>query len=165
MDLKEYLSPKILYSTGICKKNCELLSSLQGWEKLLLDIKRLFSQLWSSVSLKLYQDRKQESAFVFSGRYTKFHISRDEWQKYQSEQQGEVPVCMCAQLCLTLCDRLQPTRLLCPWDFPGKNTGVGCHFQLQGQNPYLMGILHWQADSLPLSHMVSPRMGPLISLI
>ena len=22
--------------------------------------------------------------------------------------------------------RLQPTRLLCPWDFPGKNTGVGC---------------------------------------
>ena len=23
--------------------------------------------------------------------------------------------------------RLQPTRLLCPWDFPGKSTGVGCH--------------------------------------
>ena len=27
--------------------------------------------------------------------------------------------------------RLQPTRLLCPWDFPGKNIGVGCHFYLQ----------------------------------
>ena len=27
---------------------------------------------------------------------------------------------------------LQPTRLLCPWDFPSKNTGVGCHFLLQG---------------------------------
>ena len=26
---------------------------------------------------------------------------------------------------------LQPTRLLCPWDFPGKDTGVGCHFLLQ----------------------------------
>ena len=26
---------------------------------------------------------------------------------------------------------LQPTRLLCPWDSPGKNTGVGCHFFLQ----------------------------------
>ena len=26
---------------------------------------------------------------------------------------------------------LQPARLLCPWDFPGKNTGVGCHFLLQ----------------------------------
>ena len=23
---------------------------------------------------------------------------------------------------------LQPTRLLCPWDFPGKSTGVGCHW-------------------------------------
>ena len=26
---------------------------------------------------------------------------------------------------------LQPTRLLCPWDFPGNRTGVGCHFLLQ----------------------------------
>ena len=31
--------------------------------------------------------------------------------------------------------RLQPTRLLCPWDFPGKNTGVGCDFLLQGIFP------------------------------
>ena len=48
---------------------------------------------------------------------------------------------------------LQPTRLLCPWDFPGKNTGVGCRFCLQGifrtqgWNSYL---LHWQAGSLSL---------------
>ena len=27
---------------------------------------------------------------------------------------------------------LEPARLLCPWDFPGKNTGVDCHFLLQG---------------------------------
>ena len=27
---------------------------------------------------------------------------------------------------------LQPARLLCPWNFSGKNTGVGCHFLLQG---------------------------------
>ena len=27
--------------------------------------------------------------------------------------------------------RRQPTRLPCPWDSPGKNTGVGCHFLLQ----------------------------------
>ena len=50
------------------------------------------------------------------------------------------------------------TRLLCPWDSPGKNTGVGCHFLLQGilptqgSNPHL---LHWQADSLPQSHQRS----------
>jgi len=28
-------------------------------------------------------------------------------------------------------NRRQPTRLPCPWDSPGKNTGVGCHFLLQ----------------------------------
>ena len=27
--------------------------------------------------------------------------------------------------------RWQPTRFPCPWDSPGKNTGVGCHFLLQ----------------------------------
>ena len=36
---------------------------------------------------------------------------------------------------------LQPARLLCPWDIPGKNIGVGCHFlfqeilPIQGSNP------------------------------
>ena len=28
--------------------------------------------------------------------------------------------------------RLEPARLLCPWDFPGKNTGVGCHSLIEG---------------------------------
>ena len=28
-------------------------------------------------------------------------------------------------------DPLEPARLLCPWDSPGKNTGVGCHALLQ----------------------------------
>ena len=36
-----------------------------------------------------------------------------------------------AQSCPTLCDPLD-TRLLRPWDFLGKSTGVGCHFLLQG---------------------------------
>ena len=30
---------------------------------------------------------------------------------------------------------LEPTRLLCPWDFPGKNTTMGCHFLLQESSP------------------------------
>ena len=30
--------------------------------------------------------------------------------------------------------RLQPTSLVCPWDFPGKYTGVGCHFLLHIEN-------------------------------
>ena len=42
-------------------------------------------------------------------------------------------VSLVAKSCLTLLEphRLQPARLLCPWDFPGKNIGVGCHFLLQ----------------------------------
>ena len=40
------------------------------------------------------------------------------------------------QLCLTVSSyRLQPARLLCPWDSPGKNTAVGCHDFLQGIFP------------------------------
>ena len=35
-----------------------------------------------------------------------------------------------AQLCPTLCDPMD-TRLLRPWDFLGKSTGVDCHFLLQ----------------------------------
>ena len=62
---------------------------------------------------------------------------------------------------------LEPARLLCPWDFPGKNTGVGCHFLLQGiylpnpgsnfstqgSNPHLLCLLYWQVDSLPLCQL------------
>ena len=49
--------------------------------------------------------------------------------------------------------------LLCPWDFPGKNTGLGCHFLLQGifLNQRLnLHLWHWQVDSLPLSYQGSP---------
>ena len=35
------------------------------------------------------------------------------------------------QSCLTLCDPIDPIRLHCPWDSPGKNTGAGCHILLQ----------------------------------
>ena len=45
---------------------------------------------------------------------------------------------------------LEPARLLSPWDFPGKNTGMSCHFLLQGIFP-IQGsnprLLHWQTGS------------------
>ena len=37
---------------------------------------------------------------------------------------------------------LQPTRLLCPLNSPGKNPGVGCHFLLQGIFPTQESYLH-----------------------
>ena len=66
---------------------------------------------------------------------------------------------------------LKPARLLlCPWDFPGKNTGVGCHFLLQGifptqgSNLCLLCLLHWQVDSLPLVPPGKPHLILTISL-
>ena len=52
-----------------------------------------------------------------------------------------------------------PARLLCPWDSPGKNTGVGCHallqgiFPTQGLNP---GLLHYRQILYHLSHQENP---------
>ena len=59
-----------------------------------------------------------------------------------------VHVCVCAQSRLTLRHHgLKPARLLCPWNFPGKNTGVGCHYlycpinhSVQGQSLGLLDI-------------------------
>ena len=56
-----------------------------------------------------------------------------------------------------------PIRLLCPWDFPGKNTGMGCHallqgiFLTQGLNPRFSHLLHWQEGSLPLAPPGKPH--------
>ena len=57
--------------------------------------------------------------------------------------------------------RWQPTRLPCPWDSPGKNTGVGCHFLLQckkvkseseaAQSCQLLGTPWTAAYQAPLS--------------
>ena len=50
---------------------------------------------------------------------------------------------------------LQPVQLFCPWNSPGKSTGVGCHFLLQrifltrGWNP---GLLHCRQILYQLSH-------------
>ena len=71
-------------------------------------------------------------------------------------------MCSVAQSCLTLCDPMDcspPSSSVHGTFFSSKNTGAGCHFFLQGvfltqgSNRHL---LHWQADSLPPSHLGSP---------
>ena len=55
-----------------------------------------------------------------------------------------------------LCDL---TGLLCPWNFPGKNSGVGCPFLLGGSSrprDWTL-LLHWPAGSLPQSHLGNPQ--------
>ena len=79
---------------------------------------------------------------------------------------------MCACLVATvMSDSLgsngpQPSRLLCPWDSPTKNTGVGCNvflhgiFLIQGSNPgsCLLCLLYWQVGSLPLAQPGKPSL-------
>ena len=68
----------------------------------------------------------------------------------------------CCSVASVVSDSLQPmdcspTRLLCPWDSPGKNTGVGCcallHgiFPTQESNPYLQHLLHCRQFISPLT--------------
>ena len=86
--------------------------------------------------------------------------------QYKVSDAKEAPLCCCCclvtQLCLTLLQPhgLQPARLFCPWDFPGNNTGVDCHFLLQGIFPAQalnLRLLYRQVNSLPLSHQGGPR--------
>ena len=57
---------------------------------------------------------------------------------------------------------LWPATLLCPWSFPGKNTGVGCHFLLQeffltqGSNPYFCVSCIGKPILYQLPHLGSP---------
>ena len=56
-----------------------------------------------------------------STNLTLYKVYTNHWTNFQSQSQSEV-----AQSCPTLCDPMD-TRLLRPWDFLGKSTGVGCH--------------------------------------
>ena len=85
--------------------------------------------------------------------------------------QGHQTLCFCTLECMLACSvasvmpnsmrpyGLYPTRLLCPWDSPGKNTGVDCDFHLQdifptqGLNP---SLLYCRWISLPLSYQRRP---------
>ena len=82
-------------------------------------------------------------------------------------------LCVCVCVCLVMSDSLPPhglwpIRLLCPCDFPGNKTGVGCHYLLQGILPSQgsnLCLLHWLTDSSPLSPSFSIYSISLISLI
>ena len=64
------------------------------------------------------------------------------------------------QLCPALCDPMESTGLLCPWNSSGKNTGVSSHslhqgiFLTQGSN---LGFLHCRQILYHLSHQESPK--------
>ena len=114
---------------------------------------------WPWASFNFYKPRFQHPSDVndtnsyLTGNSSGFKRVKAPLRKDSILPKIRIPVSgKCAVLCLvaqshpTLCKLWSvATRLLCPWDFPGKNTGVGCHFLLQGifptqgSNP---GLLH-----------------------
>ena len=97
------------------------------------------------------------------------HWQADSLPLCQLGSPHDAKVCAC-QVAPSISDSwlscgLWPTRLLCPWDSSGKNTGVGCHVLLQGipiQGSNLH-LLHCRWILYRLNHQGSPEMEAKIS--
>ena len=102
----------------------------------------------SKVMLKILQARLQQyvncklpdiQAGFRKGRGTRDQIANICWIIQKAEFQKNICCCCCCCCCCVTSvvsdsvrpQRWQPTRLPCPWDSPGKNAGVGCHFLLR----------------------------------
>ena len=91
-----------------------------------------------------------------TGSSTWCSVTTDGWDGVAGGREvregGDIRMCCTVLSCFSripLCDPIdcRPRR---PWDFPGKNTGVDCHFLLQGifliqgSNPWLLRLLHYR---------------------
>ena len=122
---------------------------------------RVWGEVWRTISWEGNQKDGQHTAratecpmslSLLLGIYLRKNSVQDKkWYalKYLWQQHlWNVGWCCCSLVTksrLTFCDPhgLFPARLLCPWDFPDKNTGVGSHFLLQGIFP----VQGWNAIS------------------
>ena len=83
----------------------------------------------------MYHAGIQRSIWISSNEVNETGAYYTEWSKPEEKTPIQYTAAKSLQSCPTLIDvrphRQQPTRLRDPWDSPGKNTGVGCHFFLQ----------------------------------
>ena len=112
---------------------------------------------WQSISSIKFQTKSSISVLFFFSREKVYNLNITSSKGSERKWKWS---------CSVVSDSLrprgrQPTRLLRPWDSPSKNTGVGCHFLLQGifptqgSNP---GLLHCRQTLYRLSHQGSPDM-------
>ena len=109
-------------------------------------IKYIKSDLQKQPKLKILK--------VMGGLWTRFRV-RSCWTSMNRMDCGRVAAWNCHFMMALSPPGLQPARFLYPWHFPGKNSGVDCHFPLhgifliQGLNPCFLHLLPWQVGSLP----------------
>ena len=121
-----------MYSCFFCIERLNFFSLIFRFMCCLL---RTFVQILSlDFWLQASDRRKGQEAFGPSSTVLKNHVLHNK--------------CVCAELRPNLRPHgLQPSRFLWPWNFPGKNKSVGCHFLLQGifptlgSNPHLLSLL------------------------
>ena len=137
----------------------------------------LWTWVWVNSGSWLWTGRPGVLQFMESQRVGHDWVTELNWNELDwtglystglnwTEETAVAAMLLCAQLLMS-CPILRtmgllPTRLLCPWDSPGKNTGVGCRallqviFLTQESNPYLWYLLHCKQILYPLSHLGSP---------
>ena len=87
---------------------------------------------------KIFWIRTNEPIQTFATARVSYHNGlrqAREWESIIMRRKKKKKKVKVAYFCPTLCDPKEPTRLLCPWDSPSKNTGVGSHSLLQGIFP------------------------------
>ena len=88
-----------------------------------------FNQILYTIDTKFLSINYNLEQLEFSYPLIRLHISTSHQLNHTLTLALVVQLLNCVQLLQP--QGLQPIRFLCPWNFPGKNTGVGCHFLLQ----------------------------------
>ena len=134
-----------VYITAMTWKQPECLQT-EGWTQ----------KKWRIYAMECYSAIKKNETMPFAPTQTEILeiITLNEVSQTEKEKYRMTPLFVAVQSLGP--NSLQPhatTRILCPY-FPGKNTGVGCHFLLQGFFPTqewdlnLLSFLHWQVGIL-----------------
>ena len=109
-------------------------------------ISLLVMGLWLQNQYDEYKANESEDCVPHSCRHTKDTSAIETCSSFKWLVVVVVEcvcVCMCVHTCMCVCSvmsnslqpyGLRPARLLCPWNLPGKNTGVGCHLLLQTEH-------------------------------
>ena len=126
--------PQLLMGRRQCWWECKMTQTL--WEIVCQFLVKLNIYLSYDPGIPLLNIFSREIKHMWPHRNLHMNVHSNFKQESNKLKQPIQHVAAAAakslQSCPTLCNpRRQPTRLPRPWDSPGKNTGVGCHFLLQ----------------------------------